>query len=92
MIHWIPNLQDLVAGVTITGAVAGWFNFVVIKPLTLSIDGLRVSIAELKAEVKASAADRRALESRINKVDESVKSAHKRIDHLQEDMRYRGLS
>lgn len=90
MNNWIPTLQDVVAGLTVAGMVASWFNFVVIKPLTISIDGLRLSIAELKAEVKASAADRRALEGRIHKIDESVKSAHKRIDHLTEDLRHRG--
>lgn len=60
------------------------FSFVILKPLNTSITELREAIKELRKDVYDNEARRHDLEIKVAEVDQSAKSAHHRIDTLQE--------
>lgn len=60
------------------------FSFVILKPLNTSITELREAIKELRKDVYDNESRRHDLEIKVAEVDQSAKSAHHRIDTLQE--------
>lgn len=60
------------------------FSFVILKPLNTSITELREVVKELRKDVYDNEARRHDLEIKVAEVDQSAKSAHHRIDTLQE--------
>lgn len=65
-------------------AICGMFNYVVIKPLRLAIDDLRGMIAEIRADAEQGRSERHMMEVKLARVEDSAKSAHHRIDSLEQ--------
>ena len=67
----------------IAAAVGAAFSFAVLRPLNASIKALQKAIDEMRAEMKESGKQRQKLEVHLAEVDQSVRSAHHRIDALE---------
>ena len=67
----------------IAAAVGAAFSFAVLRPLNASIKALQKAIDEMRAEMKESGKQRQKLEVHLAEVDQSVRSAHHRIDRLE---------
>ena len=65
-------------------AICGMFNYVVIKPLRLALDDLRGMIAEIRADAEQGRIERHMMEVKLARVEDSAKSAHHRIDSLEQ--------
>jgi outer membrane murein-binding lipoprotein Lpp len=75
------NLADTASALSIVMTVGGLFYYT--ATLKAQIRTLSEVIQSLSASVDASNADRRALDTRITGVEESAKSAHKRLDRVE---------
>lgn len=71
---------------TISGMLAGWFYFLVIKPLQTSIDALKDAFLEMKSEMAESMKDRRTLSERLSSNENAVKDVYNHIDKLALDI------
>ena len=69
---------------TLLTGFCAFFNYVVIRPLRLSIDDLRSMIAEVKRDTEEGRKDRHRLEVQLARIEDSAKSAHHRIDSLEQ--------
>lgn len=69
---------------TLLTGFCAFFNYVVIRPLRLAIDDLRSMIAEVKRDTEEGRKDRHRIELQLAKVEDSAKSAHHRIDSLEQ--------
>lgn len=67
----------------IAAAIGAAFSFAVLRPLNASIKALKETIDEMRAEMKESGKQRQKLEVHLAEVDQSVRSAHHRIDALE---------
>ena len=67
----------------IAAAVGAAFSFAVLRPLNASIKSLQKAIDEMRTEMKESGKQRQKLEVHLAEVDQSVRSAHHRIDALE---------
>lgn len=67
----------------IAAAVGAAFSFAVLRPLNASIKALQKAIDEMRAEMKESGKQRQKLEVHLAEVDQSVRSAHRRIDRME---------
>ena len=65
-------------------AICGMFNYVVIKPLRLAIDDLRGMIAEVRENAEQGRRERHLMEVKLARVEDAAKSAHHRIDSLEQ--------
>ena len=72
------TLTNVIEIITIMSFVAGIMNFTIIKPLQKSIDDLSTSLKALDYIINN-------IKEREIILEESVKSAHKRIDKLEEN-------
>lgn len=82
----ILTILSIIGGliVAIKGAFA-LFQFIVqniITPLTLNISALQDTTRELKSLLERVRGDMQSLDKRLTIVEQSVKSAHKRLDHI----------
>ena len=66
--------------------LASIFSYVVLRPIYNILNELKDAIKELRAELKNTEKDRRQMNERIVKMEESVKSAHHRIDELRDKL------
>lgn len=78
------NLFETAAQIAAIAAVIGAaFSFAVLRPLNASIKALKETIDEMRAEMKDGREQRQKLEVHLAEVDQSVRSAHHRIDELE---------
>lgn len=88
------NPETLLAYITIAGTLMYWLYTVFVRPQRDNIDAIKQDVSDIKSDVRtmekrisdgfaASVADRRALETRIARVEASDKGAHKRIDVIE---------
>lgn len=71
--EWLSVMAQSTIVITFVGGV---FSYVVLKPLNKSINKLDSSINKLDDKYQA-------IDVRLVKVEESAKSAHHRIDHIE---------
>ena len=67
----------------IAAAIGAAFSYAVLRPLNNSIKLLQKTIDEMRYEMKESREQRQELEVHLAEVDQSVRSAHHRIDALE---------
>ena len=78
------SVLETIAQITAIAAVIGAaFSFAVLRPLNNAIKALQKTIDEMRAEMKESREQRHELEVHLAEVDQSVRSAHHRIDALE---------
>jgi flagellar motor component MotA len=80
-------LSNLVAGTIVLGFFGSIFQYVVLKPLNTTISELKLTIYDLRSAVKANEARWHSLEIKLTAVDQSAKSAHHRLDSLEEEVK-----
>lgn len=80
------NVDTIVSMMTISGMLAGWFYFLVIKPLQTSIGALKDIVLELKGEMSESMKDRRNISERLSSNENAVKDVYKHIDKIALDI------
>ena len=66
--------------------LASLFSYVVLRPIYNILNELKEAIKELRTELKNAEKDRRQMNERIIKLEESIKSAHHRIDELRDKL------
>lgn len=76
-------LPSLAQSVAVAGFIAAAFSGVVLRPIYNVITELKEAIKELRDGLKEIEQDRRMMNERLIRVEESVKSAHHRIDALE---------
>ena len=76
-------LATIAQRAAIAAVVGAAFSFAVLRPLNASIKALQKAIDEMRAEMKESGKQRQELEVHLAEVDQSVRSAHHRIDRLE---------
>ncbi len=76
----LATIAQIAAIAAVVGAA---FSFAVLRPLNASIKDLQKAIDEMRAEMKESGKQRQELEVHLAEVDQSVRSAHHRIDRLE---------
>ena len=77
------SLHDIVEIITIISFAGAVMNFVVVKPLREAVNTLSKSLDKLEHMLSAVKDKEIALEQRVEHTEESVKTAHKRIDNLE---------
>lgn len=78
------NLFETAAQIAAIATVIGAaFSYTILRPLNASIKALREAVDEMRAEMKESNRRRQELEVHLAEVDQSVRSAHHRIDALE---------
>ncbi|SFM41832.1 hypothetical protein [Pelosinus propionicus] len=76
------NLSNTVQLITIIGFTAGLVKFLIVKPLQTAITALKEAITEMKDMLFRLDQDQKGIDKRLVVVEESTKSAHKRLDGL----------
>ena len=76
----LATIAQIAAIAAVVGAA---FSFAVLRPLNASSKDLQKAIDEMRAEMKESGKQRQELEVHLAEVDQSVRSAHHRIDRLE---------
>ena len=64
--------------------LGGIFRYIVLKPLDASINLLKDTIEKMSEQENAREEKRQSMDKRLVVVEQSAKSAHHRIDHLEE--------
>ncbi len=67
----------------IAAVIGAAFSYTILRPLNASIKALKEAVDEMRAEMKESNRQRQELEVHLAEVDQSVRSAHHRIDSLE---------
>ena len=67
----------------IAAVIGAAFSYTILRPLNASIKALKEAVDEMRAEMKESNRQRQELEVPLAEVDQSVRSAHHRIDALE---------
>ena len=62
---------------------AGLIKYVVVQPLQTSINSLKETVTELKIVLSGLSEEQKCIDKRLVAVEESAKSAHKRIDGME---------
>lgn len=76
------NMDSIATALTITTLLGGAFSYIVIRPLQKAIDINSNVLTELKKELERSAADRRALDVRVSKLEEAHQINKGQINHI----------
>lgn len=79
----IQNMASLTVVLTFIGCV---FSYFVLRPLYSAIGELRITIRELRDDIRIHEERRHAMEIKLAEVDQSTRSAHHRIDTLQKQV------
>jgi prefoldin subunit 5 len=82
------NLGNLAQLITIAGFIGVGINLIVIKPLGNAIMALKETITDLKNAIENTEKARQDMDKRLVRVEESAKSAHYRIDGLEEEIKH----
>ena len=78
------SLHELVEIITIISFAAGIMNYVIVRPLKDAVGVLSKSLDKLEQTLTDVKEKEITLEQRVSFNENSIKSAHKRIDHLEE--------
>ena len=79
--EWLEQAAQLTIVLSFVGGICGAiFNYVVIRPLSTSINALGESVNELRADLKANNVRLNKLEGAIERIEKAVVTAHARID------------
>ena len=76
----LATIAQIAASAAVIGAA---FSFAVLRPLNASIKALKETIDEMRAEMKEGREQRQEIDVHLAEVDQSVRSAHHRIDALE---------
>lgn len=76
------NLSNTVQLITIISFTAGLIKFLIVKPLQTAITALKEAITEMKDMLFRLDQDQKGMDKRLVAVEESAKSAHKRLDGM----------
>lgn len=76
------NLSNTVQLITIISFTAGLIKFLIVKPLQTAITALKEAITEMKDMLFRLDQDQKGIDKRLVAVEESAKSAHKRLDGM----------
>nr|DAH62225.1 MAG TPA: Protein of unknown function (DUF1043) [Caudoviricetes sp.] len=76
----VETAAQIAAIATVIGAA---FSYTILRPLNASIKALREAVEEMRTEMKESNKQRQEMEVHLAEVDQSVRSAHHRIDALE---------
>lgn len=82
------NLGNLVQILTVAGFIGGGINIIVIKPLGGAIVILKDTIVEFKDTIEKMKDAQQDIDKRLVRVEESTKSAHHRIDGLEDVVKH----
>ena len=77
------NLNNTVQIIAIIGAAAGLVKLVIVQPLQTSINLLKEAITKMKDTLSRVADEQKCIDKRLVVVEESTKSAHKRLDGME---------
>jgi hypothetical protein len=80
-------LTNIAAGTVVLTFMGGIFTYVVLNPLNAAILTLQATVDKLTESVKANEARWHSSEVKLTEVDQRSKSAHRRLDHLEEVLR-----
>lgn len=78
------SLHEIVEMITIISFAAGVMNYVIVRPLKDAVTVLSKSLDKLEQTLTDVKEKEITLEQRVEFNEKSIKSAHKRIDHLEE--------
>lgn len=78
------NWQDLLAIVSIAAIILGLIERAALSSITVKLNNIESSTNDIKVEFKQLRQDSHSADNRIAKLEESVKSVHKRLDDMQE--------
>lgn len=78
--------DDILAVLSIATFVSGAFNFIVLSPLKTAIAQNNNLLEELRKELERSAVDRRGLDKRIARLEESHSINKTRLDALEAEV------
>lgn len=78
------DLNTIMQIITLITAVCGVLDIVVLRPLKSAIIDLRDMIAEIRAKTEDDRRERHMIEVKLAKVEDSARSAHHRIDSLEQ--------
>ena len=70
----------------ILGFVAGVFSYVILKPLNKAIGDLNKAINDLRMDLLTAEDRRHELEIKVAEIDQRARSAHHRIDRLEDSI------
>lgn len=76
-------VQTVAGIVAIFGFLFSAFGYVVLKPIYTSLDKFESKFDEMLAELKRSNSERHKLDVRLAQTENSVRSAHHRLDSLE---------
>ena len=79
---WTTVMAVAAESTVILGCLGTVFRFVVLKPLNVSIQTLQKTIEKMNKQEDAREEKRQEMDKRLVAVEESTKSAHKRIDEI----------
>lgn len=77
------NLNNTVQIITIVGFAAAVVKYLIVTPLQMSIGQLQRAIEKMEAVLSDLAEEQKSIDKRLVAVEESAKSAHKRIDGME---------
>lgn len=83
----VVDLEIAVQLVVITGFICGCFKWIVINPLSRAIEALGKAVSCLNNNLEKLREEQHELAKQIVAVEQSVKSAHHRIDNVEEMVR-----
>lgn len=78
------KLEDILTLLSIIAIISVWIDRAALSAIRLKLDNIERSTNEIKVEIAQIRQDQHMADNRITKLEESVKSAHKRIDDMQE--------
>ena len=81
------DLNTAVQTTVILTGICGLCNFVILRPLRQAIEDLRSMIADVKKRADDDRKERHMIEIKLARVEDSAKSAHHRIDTLEQQKR-----
>lgn len=83
--EWLEVIGPVTALLGVLGAI---FNYSVIRPLSEAINNLNDAIEKMQTQLHEVDAKRQEMAERLAKVETSAKSAHHRIDTLENHARF----
>lgn len=78
------TINDFAQYVTVAATIGGGLYFAILEPLKAEIKRLGELITEMGRELEDSKEDRRNIDSRLARLEQSDKSAHKRLERIED--------
>lgn len=77
------NLSNTVQIITIVGFTAAVVKLLIVQPLQTSINQLQKAIEKMETVLSNLTEEQKSIDKRLVAVEESTKSAHKRLDGME---------